>query len=795
MFNTLWIKALRDLWVDRSRTLLVILSIAIGVFGAGLVADTYAVLSREMDKNYQNTTPASATLWLDQVDDSLVNQVRALPAIKQAEARRMVVGRIQVGQSEWKEIWLFVANDYQKLALDTFSPDSGVYPPGSGQILLERAALTLARAKLDQTVQVRLPEGQELSLTVAGTVHAPGLAPAWMEGFAYGYISQETLQVLGARPGMDQLKIQVAQNAMDQSAIRSTVNDLKGWLEQNGRKVYRFEIPKPGRHPHASQMDTLLFLLEAFGFLALILSGVLVANMISALLSQQIRQIGVMKALGARARQVAQIYFASVLVLGLAGSLVGIPLALQAGRAYASFSAQMLNFTIFDNSIPWWAFAFQVAVGLCVPLLVALSPVLRGSRISVREALGDYGINGQEAEQSLFDGWLGQVGGASRVILLALRNTFRRKARLLLTLGTLAAGGAGFIVAMNVSASMNYTVDLKFDAFRYDMLVRFSQPYPEELIERTLSGQAGVKGLESWGGAKAAVMYPDGTSGNTFNLVAPPLQSQLITQLPVLEGRWLQPGDTDALVVNHALLKNEPSLRIGEKMTLRINGQESTWRLVGVVQEIMSQPAAYVPKNYFTAAVGQQGLAQNVVLVASQRDSGFVAVTARGVEQTLAGAGLKVADLSRLADMRKAIEDHLLLLASFLVMMSVLVLVVGGMGLANTMSINVMERRRELGVLRAMGASTWVVMQVVLSEAVVIGVLSWVAAVLASYPISSWISVNFGQIFFEAPLQFAVSVPGMAAWLGIVMVFSALASFYPAWGTAQEPVHEVLAYE
>src|SRR5512133_610738 len=105
-----WRKALRDLWLNKTRAVLVVLSIAIGVFGLGLVADSYAILVREMDKNYLFTNPAAATLYTTALDPDFLQSVKALPQVDDAEARRTVVGRVQVGNNEWKNIWLFVVD-------------------------------------------------------------------------------------------------------------------------------------------------------------------------------------------------------------------------------------------------------------------------------------------------------------------------------------------------------------------------------------------------------------------------------------------------------------------------------------------------------------------------------------------------------------------------------------------------------------------------------------------------------------------------------------------------------------
>jgi putative ABC transport system permease protein len=384
---------------------------------------------------------------------------------------------------------------------------------------------------------------------------------------------------------------------------------------------------------------------------------------------------------------------------------------------------------------------------------------------------------------------------ANRPFALSLRNTFRQRGRLLLTLGTLALGGAGFIVAMNVNASMNYSVNSKFDAQKYDVQMIFTRPFEEQDLEKQAKTVAGVKQVESWGSANFVRVLSNGTESNKYKLNAPPENSTLITALPLVEGRWLHVGDTHALVINHSLLALQPDIKVGENITLRIAGKENTWRVVGVVQELMGQPAVYMTKESLNNAMGWQGVASALVVVTDQRNVETVAQVTRGLEKKFSDTSFEVDSTMRLADARKMIEDHLQILATFLVLMSVLVLLVGGLGLASTMSINVLERTREIGVLRAIGASSSSILRIIVAEGAIIGTISWVLALIISWPISVFVSNTFGMTFFDAPLRFAVSIPGMLIWLAISTGFAALASLYPAWGATRLTVRQILAYE
>ena len=135
------------------------------------------------------------------------------------------------------------------------------------------------------------------------------------------------------------------------------------------------------------------------------------------------------------------------------------------------------------------------------------------------------------------------------------------------------------------------------------------------------------------------------------------------------------------------------------------------------------------------------------------------------------------------------------IIAILLLAMSVLAAVVGGIGLMGTMSINVLERRREIGMMRATGATSPVVAGIFVFEGVLIGVLSWVLAVPLSYPAAKLFGRVIGDTLLSADLYFHYSVAGALAWLVIVVVVAVLASLLPALQATRVSVREALAYE
>jgi putative ABC transport system permease protein len=421
-------------------------------------------------------------------------------------------------------------------------------------------------------------------------------------------------------------------------------------------------------------------------------------------------------------------------------------------------------------------------------------PLARGSRTTVRQAISDYGIAASTATQSGWDRLVGTLPGVGRPLLLSLRNTFRSRGRLALTLGIMAVGGATFMTAFNVSDSWRNTVDSLFAARRYDLQVVLTQRMTDEQLRAVLGALPGVARVEPWGGAWAQLQSARAVEGYRMMLTAVPPDSAMISY-PVLEGRWLRPDDTNAIVINHELRQDpDAGLTLGDTVTLDIEGKPSTWTVVGVVRELgvrrrgQNIPAsAYVSRRAFEDVTGLRGLSSNVVLSATERGAEPLRELTRRVERALDEASLKRTIVQPSTHRKQELLDHLLIIRNFLLAMAALVASVGG--------LNVMERTRELGVMRAIGASTGAVLRIVVGEGVTLAVLSWFVGLALSVPLSLLIGDFAGRIFVHADLDNTFSVVAALGWLVLSVVIGAVASALPAWTPVSHPVGEALRYE
>lgn len=781
--KTRWIKLWRDVQAERGRFALMLVAVMVALAALGAVLGSYAVLTDEMAANYLGTSPAHATLELrGDVTPELLVAVRQHPTVAVAEARDVIPARVRVGDT-WLPVLLFAVDEFPASGLSRFFMRQGNSTPPVGSVLLEHTATDLLASGIGQRLWLKTPHGQPQPVTVGGLVHDPGLAPAWQERTGYVYLNRASLRQLGEDGMLHELRVRFRHTPQDMAAIQAAAEALAASLQAQGHPVLELRVPPPLQHPHQRQMTTVLFLLLAFSAMTLVLAAVLVANTLAALLARQVREIGIMKTLGATTAQLVRVYLALVALIGLAALVVALPLGLVGSRLFCAAVAQLLNLTLTQLAPPTWVFVVQGAAALAVPLLVAAVPIWSACRVTVRQATDPQGLSGEHLRQRT-RGWP-----------TVLRNVLRKPARLSLTLGLLAAGGAMFMTALNISSSWQKTIDKVYQTRHYDVEIRFNADAPLEWRER-VAQLAGVRSAEAWGYSPAAFArpgqidvsraYPDRGHG-TLTVMAPPPGTRMI-DFPVLAGHWLQAEQHDAVVLNHAALAQQPQLKVGDPVQMSIGGRTRTWQLVGIVEEIGAAGVAYVNDQAFAQATASAGRARMMRVTTDAVNAAERVQRIRQIDAHLLAAGAGVDRVQPLSELRTAMGDHIVILVRALLALACVMATVGGLGLASTLSISVLERTRELAVMKTLGATQARLIGMVLGEAQTVALLSVAAAFALSLPLTWALDGLIGQLGFVAPLPFAVSPWAMLAWVTLVLLVSLTAAWFPARRAAQLPI-------
>ncbi len=794
-----WRKVLRDIWEHRARTVLIVLTIAAGLFAIGTMAATTLTTEREFPAQYQAIRPAHLVFSTSPFPADLAKTIASIKGVSDAEARRELRVRLLEDEASdtWRDLLLYDIVDYEGQRVDKILPVSGAWPPPKNTLLMERGSMQYLSLHEGQTITIKTSDGKRSTLRISGVAHDLYHMPAFMEGTVYGYITDDTLQRLGQDVAYNEMYVRLDGDVHNPAYMRSMRDHITDHLEDSGLVIYTTDQPRPDGYPLDYVSRTVSLLLIMLGVLILMLGVILVVGTMSGLVAQQARQIAVIKAVGGRTRQVLGIYLGMVLILGLLSLLLAIPFSVMGARWLVGFVSGMLNFDSSFERFPPEILTLQIGLAVFVPLVSALGPVWSSARRSPALALSEYGQGHVWSGVRWVDRLLGLLHGLTRLERLAFRNPFRNRNRLVISLVMLSLAGGTFITVMNLRASMKSSVDTMLGFWKYDFSIAFNRPYRVARLREEGLRVPGVTGVEGWGFEMTRRVRPDRSESNPIFFFAAPADSPLVHPT-LLRGRWLLSTDKDAIVVGMGLLDVEPDLDLGKEIVLKVRGEEQHFHIVGITEMIGNQTVGYVTYTtlqIFNRMAHQVNHANLAVITTTATNAVERQTMGSAVESAYEDAGLGVASVFQMDDEKMQIDSSFDILINLLMVMVFLLSFVGGLGLMSTMSLNVMERSREIGVIRAFGGSNASVFKLVVLEGVAIGVMSWLLSLLWAVPLT-WLFCNMiGYSFMSMPLDYEYPAGGALLWLGLVIVLSAISSSLPAANAVRLTVREVLSYE
>jgi putative ABC transport system permease protein len=237
-------------------------------------------------------------------------------------------------------------------------------------------------------------------------------------------------------------------------------------------------------------------------------------------------------------------------------------------------------------------------------------------------------------------------------------------------------------------------------------------------------------------------------------------------------------------------------LKVGDFLQIKVKGREEDWQVIGIFKFVGREGIlAYAPLEYISQLNNLANRSSSYRIVTAQHDRNFQDQMAENLDHAFRENGFKVRQAQAGAASLDTAVDSLDTLVIFLLIMAILTAIVGAMGLTGTMGMNVLERTREIGIMRAIGADDRAVMRTVIAEGIVIGMISFGLAVILSIPFTYLLSTIVSLAVFQSPIQVVFTFLGYAIWLGLVLVLSAIASILPARNAARLTIREVLAYE
>jgi putative ABC transport system permease protein len=675
---------------------------------------------------------------------------------------------------------------------------AGSWPRGIDGIALERSAFGVAQATLGHPIEIQVANRPAVALQVSASVHDPSLAPAWQEQAVYGYLSPEAAFAVSGEANLHILKLTVTSPIATRGEIETTARAEAQNLAQSGHVVREIRVPPPRTHPHQTQMMTFLILLVAFSSLGLLLGSVLAAAIMQGLIAQHARDIALLKVVGATTGQITAQYLTLLATVALLATGLALPMGLRAGHAWVRASAALLNLDIRSEASAPWVIVTIIAAGLLVPLGTALHAILGASRCTVREALGNRDILRPSTGSHALLGLLIRLRLFSIEAAYACRNAFRRPGRLALGAALLATAGGIFIAGENLRTAWTANIAAAAAHRHYDVELDLENPEPREKVLGVIDSMDGVLRSESWayadvsadGGDHVAVssIYPDEGHGR-IRVRTPPPDTRL-QDFDVVAGRWIRAGETDAIVMNEAAQASGfPGARPGDWIDVLIGHEPKHVHVVGLTRELLTPGIVYASADV-GAGLDRPATTTNAIRIALKPGASVGDFT-HDAQARLASAGIRVRGIVTQAMMRGAQTGHIRILLYALDFIAALNTLIGLLGLTALFGINLAERMREFGVLRAIGATAWTFRRLLAYESVLSALLGTLFAVPVSFLLSALLAVVIRRVSGQT-LAMPLGVHSILLWLIVAMAVAMVAILYPAARANRVTVREAL---
>ncbi|OHD17181.1 MAG: hypothetical protein A2087_10900 [Spirochaetes bacterium GWD1_61_31] len=759
------LKAWKDVTEGKGKSLLVIFALALGLWGLGSVAVSWSVLSRDLKGNFLGTSPVHAIFTLKEKDDSILDTLKARGEIESAEFRDLKMLRVEVYPDSWIPLWLFGVGDFENMALAKIVSESGAHKPSRGSILIERDGLLISALTISSVASVR-NGARNIEVPVEGIVFDPALPPATQDHFIYAYTDMETFSTLSGAESGKRLIVRF-RDVNSRSEVEAAVAKLMADSGSGGIANSTVEVRPFLEHPHQWQLDMLLAIIGIIGLLAFLLSSILVGQVVAALVAKQIRQIGILKAIGGTRARIAGIFSVYLLFYALISGLIAIPLAISTGYAFSYFCAGILNFNILTTSLPAEVFALLIVSALVLPFLFAFPTLIKAGRVSVREALGE----------------------------TPFRHRTRVTGRVVVTALATALGVAIFSSGFNLRQSLSNFLTSTGDSMRYDIQVVLTKPVPESEFLEPFESISGIERIEAWTGGRGELQTSLAGTDDGIGIVALPLDSRVMA-MKMAQGHWFESASDPEVVLNQAAVELFHQPIIGQTLSVGIAGVSRQMKLVGIAEEI-DRPKIYINDAFYDRWANPAHLVNTLMITARDGEYQGVMALKKEIERAVKASSLSVLDVMSQAERVKIIADHLNIILIALLLLAFLVLSVSALGMASATSITVMERTREIGVLRAIGATPRKIIKIFLMEGMATSGAGLILGLILSWPLSLAASVLFGAIMFGegVVLRYAFSPAGFWITIAATAVFGFLASRIPAGGAIGLSTREALAYE
>jgi len=799
--GVIWHKIWFDIWHNKTRTFLAVLSIAAGVFAVGAIFGMSDMLLTTMDASHHAVLATHVNVQLETlVERDTILSLREVAGVEDVEPYNSVDILYKLHpEDEWRQGVIQMRDNFDAQKYELLQLREGQWPGGKNEVGLERMAAQFLNVGMDDTIIFKIND-RERVLPITGLIRHPFVPPPQFMDLAFFFMNGEGMERLGIPDGrFSSFYLRVTPYSSDYAKEVATA--VKDKLAKQDIRVAGFSYEDPEKHWGRTYFDGITLVQKLLALICVIISAILVFNTLSNLITQQTNQIGILKAIGGKTQTIVGAYMVSAFVYGLLALVIALPLGAVVAHSLTKVFLNLFNIDFDQFQVSRQAVILQAVSAIAAPLLAGLPPVLKGASITVRQAIASYGLG-----SGYRSGWLDRLVESAGQRLLpshyatALGNMFRHKGRLLLTQLVLVAAGSSFLMVMSLNSSLALTLDNFFGRQRYDTTIQFNH---DQRADRVIALAQSVEGVEK---AEIRLVQP-ATMHIAGQLVKEAGVGTYIRGIPensdffkplMVAGRWFAPEDGRAIVITRETAEKD-NIHVGDIVTLDLGVMgKDEWQVVGLYEPVFvggfASDTIYAPQEALFQTTKKYNQGGQILVRTTSHNGEFTSAVTRNLKEAYESHSIKIAGSQTQADLRTTNEWQFSMVTSMLLALSVIVAIVGGIALMGALSIGVIERTKEIGVLRAVGARSHTILSIFVMEGILQGLISWIVAIPLSILVSPLVADALGHAMFGATLDYQYNWLAVGVWLGIVVVVSILASIFPARGATRISVRDSLAY-
>lgn len=778
---------LRDLTRDRHRAFLSMLAMVIGMSAFGIILFCYSIIVREIPQVYSGTNPVSASLQIDKTDKQLENILDKFQGLSEYQISGYYNLRVKV-DNKWKTLELFASDNYTNRKYNKPNILTGTANLNKGEALIERDAISIADADVGQSVEVMLNDTEIKSVELVGSVNDLSVHPATMHNVVYLYVNFETIKEWGLTP--NKIEYVVSGGKYNRENILRVSDQLISLLDSNGYTVSNLKVDNtPGESMHMQEYEGALFLLQVFSVISLIFGCMIMSNLINSILTRQIRQVGVIKAIGGTYRNILVSYLLSILGIVFMAISISIVLVVLISGKLSGFLLSIGNMIPKSVNVPWYIWIIFVGSIFLIPLFISIIPVAKGLRISIKKAISDYGISNDISNKRKL-----KLTFLSGPVVLSIRNAFRKKSRLILNVFILTFAGAMFIAVLSNLLSVQNAIDKSVGMLNYDYEVTVNDQIQMNEITDLVESVEEIQEYEVWDTTIGEHIYGDGQTGNSYSIISLDNDSKMIEPI-MLEGRWINANDEKQIVVTENFLKNENQYSLGDIIGFQVAGKAYEFEIVGILNDF-NMAKIYMNRDMFETITNNNSSLKSIKLATSVNGGRKQKALYSDIDKMFEENGIYIYISESIKNIKDTLEGHYSVTLQTFLIIIILVVAIAGFGLAATMNAQTSERKKEIGIMKAIGASKRQIIRIITAESIFISLLSCIGAVIFGVAISIISIPLFGDII-NVPLVINGIPIGISflIWAVLAFIIGYLSSRKVAKHTSQMRTAQIFTLE